>query len=89
MAKNPWMSASLSAANRAYYTAAGSAAAQARAAAGAQQAQLRRDMSSAQRDMTNAWLDLWMPTGRQASTPASGARKRTGGGTGSRRRKGR
>lgn len=85
MVYNPWMSASLSAVNRAYHTAAGSAAAQARAATAAQQAQLRSDFLDVQRDLTEAWLDLWMPGGGSKSS-SGGSRKRSGSGSGSRSR---
>ena len=82
MTKNSPMSAYLSAVNRAYSTAAGSAAAQTRAAVQAQQAQLKRDILSVQHDMTQAWLDLWMPTGGSSSgrRGSSGKRRARSGG---------
>ncbi len=65
MARNPWMSAYLSAANRAYYTATGRATSQATAAARAQTARAQREILAAQRrthrDLTQAWLDVWAP----------------------------
>ncbi len=79
MTTNPWLSAYMSTANRAYNIAAQSMIAQTRAATQAQQAQFKRDVLAAQREFTQEWLDLWMPTGR--SSKGSSARK----GTGSRR----
>lgn len=76
---NPWLSAYMSAANRAYNMTAQSMLAQTRAATRAQQAQFKKDVLAAQREFTQEWLDLWMPTGR--SSKGSSARK----GTGSRR----
>ena len=76
---NPWLSAYMSAANRAYNMTAQSMMAQTRAATQAQQAQFKKDVLAAQREFTQEWLDLWMPTGR--SSKGSSARK----GTGSRR----
>ena len=79
MTTNPWLSAYMSTANRAYNIAAQSMIAQTRAATQAQQAQFKKDVLAAQREFTQEWLDLWMPTGR--SSTGSSARK----GTGSRR----
>lgn len=92
MAKNPWMAESLSAINRAYYTAAGSAVAQARAATtaavAAQQTQLRTDLLDMQREMTNVWLDAMLPASRKGAGK-SGTRGSGGRSGGSRSRGGR
>ena len=66
MAKNPYMSAWLSAANKAANTARGQAMA-------AGKAQARRS----QKDTVSAWFDLWTPPGAKSEGRSAGNRKRT------------
>jgi hypothetical protein len=66
MAKNPYMSAWLSAANKVVNTARGQAIATGKA-------QVRRS----QRDTISAWLDPWTSPGSKAKGKRSGNRKRT------------
>ena len=66
MAKNPYMSAWLSAANKVANTARGQAMA-------AGKAEARRS----QKDATSAWLDLFTPPGSKSTGKSAGNRKRT------------
>ena len=66
MAKNPYMSAWLSAANKVANTARGQAMA-------AGKAEARRS----QRDTTSAWFDLWTPPRSKSKGRSAGNRKRT------------
>jgi hypothetical protein len=66
MAKNPYMSAWLSAANKVGNTARGQAMA-------AGKAQARRS----QKDAMSAWFDLWTPPGSKSAGKSAGDRKRT------------
>ncbi|MBA2558350.1 MAG: hypothetical protein H0V07_00375 [Propionibacteriales bacterium] len=66
MAKNPYMSAWLSAANKVANTARGQAMA-------AGKAEARRS----QKDATSAWFDLWTPPGSKSKGRSAGNRKRT------------
>ena len=66
MAKNPYMSAWLSAANKVANTARGQAMA-------AGKAEARRT----QKDTTSAWFDLWSPPGSKSKGKSAGNRKRT------------
>ena len=75
---NPWLSAYMSAANRAYHMTAQSMLAQTRAATQAQQAQFKKDVLAAQREFTQEWLDLWMPTGRSSAKGSSRSSSRKG-----------
>lgn len=63
MAKNPFMSAWLSAANRTANTARGQATAAGKANA-----------KRTQKDMMSAWVDMWTPPGLKSSS----SRKKTG-----------
>jgi hypothetical protein len=65
VAKNPYMSAWLSAANKVTNTARGQAIA-------AGKAEARRS----QKDATSAWFDLWTPGGKSKGS-GTGTRKRT------------
>ena len=65
MAKNPYMSAWLSAANKVANTARGQAMA-------AGKAEARRS----QKDATSAWLDLWTPPGSKSKGRSAGNRQR-------------
>ena len=67
MAKNPYMSAWLSAANKVANTARGQAMA-------AGKAQARRS----QKETMSAWVDLWTPPGSKSTDKSAGNRKRTG-----------
>ena len=78
---NPWLSAYMSAANRAYNMAAQSMLAQTRAATRAQQAQFKKDVLAAQREFTQEWLDLWMPTGGSSAKVSSRSSSRKGSGS--------
>jgi hypothetical protein len=66
VAKNPYMSAWLSAANKVANTARGQAIA-------AGKAEARRS----QKDMISAWFDLWTPPGSTSKGRGSGSRKPT------------
>lgn len=66
MAKNPYMSAWLSAANKVANAARGQAMA-------AGKAEARRS----QKDITSAWFDLWTPPGSTSKGRSAGNRKRT------------
>ena len=66
MAKNPYMSAWLSAANKVANTARGQAMA-------AGMAEARRS----QKDATSAWFDLWTPAGSKSKSRSTDNRKRT------------
>jgi hypothetical protein len=66
VAKNPYMSAWLSAANKVANTARGQAMA-------AGKAEARRS----QKDTTSAWFDLWTPPGSKSKGRSAGNRKRT------------
>ncbi len=66
MAKYPYMSAWLSAANRVVNTARGQAMA-------AGKAQARRS----QKDTRSAWFDLWTPPGSKSKGKSAGNQKRT------------
>ena len=66
MAKNPYMSAWLRAANKVANTARGQAMA-------AGKAQARRN----QKDTMSAWFDLWTPPGSKSKGKSAGSRKRT------------
>ena len=65
MAKNPYMSAWLSAANKVVNTARGQAMAAGKAEA-----------RCGQKDATSAWLDLWTPPGSKSKSRSTGDRKR-------------
>ena len=78
---NPWLSAYMSAANRAYNMTAQSMLAQTRAATRAQQAQFKKDVLAAQREFTQEWLDLWMPTGGSSAKVSSRSSSRKGSGS--------
>ena len=71
----------MSAANRAYNMAAQSMLAQTRAATRAQQAQFKKDVLAAQREFTQEWLDLWMPTGGSSAKVSSRSSSRKGSGS--------
>lgn len=78
---NPWLSAYMSAANRAYNMTAQSMMAQTRAATQAQQAQFKKDVLAAQREFTQEWLDLWMPTGGSSAKASSRSSSKSGSGS--------
>lgn len=75
MAKNPFMSAWLSAANKAGNTARGHASA-------ATNANAKR----AQKDVMNAWMSMWFPGSKSSGSKSSGTR-RTASSTPARRKK--
>lgn len=80
VARNPWMSAYLSAANRVAYTAYGQTAASARKQVSMAQGDALKIHGEAQRELMESWMDVWMPTTarrpkRRGAAPARGKRR--------------